>query len=839
MIHVLEARLRGLRRWLSRSEWSLRFLSLEKLPETGGERGLVLIQIDGLSRGQLEKALKRGRMPFLRNLIRREGYRLHDVYSGMPSTTAAAQGEIFYGCKCGVPAFGYRERKDRRYMNLLIPECAQRVEQALAKRGQGLCEGGSSYSNIYSGGAKESHWAASELNATAMLKGANPLGFLVVVLWNFGSVLRLVGLLGLELCIALYDSVRGAVILGEVRQELLFVLSRVLACVGLRELITVMSSMDVTRGLPVVHVNYVGYDEQSHRRGPSSKFAHYSLRGIDDCIKRVCSAAHRSSRRDYDVWIYSDHGQENTYHYRKEQKRSIEEAVADALGEEITGRGGKVRPSLRSQHHVGNRVEEILLRRTGTRSERDDGRGERSADMGGGDAGRESPSTFVIAVGPLGHIYLSGRPEGPGLEIIARRLVERAGIPMVMFAEGPADPGGPPRAVVFTPEGRFTLPADSGAVLGAGHPFRDECGRDMVEVAHHEDAGDLVIIGWRPKGRPLSFVSENGGHGGCGSEETHAFGLFPGNAPLPHHGGYLRHGEIREAALRLRGTPSEAMAYHRRPRSADRTLRVMTYNIHGCGGMDGKVSSARIARVIAHYEPDIVALQECYGQKRGDQLRAIAAELKANYHFPSDLHMEQDAYGNALLSAHPLRLRKEGKLPTLPSGRPIEERGAQWATVEIHGTLVNVINCHLGLFSLERQRQAEALMGPEWLGGVLEGPAILLGDFNAFPSSSCYRIITDTFFEAQESAEGHKPRNTFWGRYPVSRIDHIFCSRDIKTLGVEIPRTHLTRLASDHLPLLAELALPEAELRSAPPSSGLASASRGAMALRPGGSSGS
>ena len=89
MIHVLEAKLRGLRRRLSRSEWSLRFLNLQKLPEAGAERGLVLIQIDGLSRGQLAKAMKRGRMPFLRKLLRREGYRLHDVYSGMPSTTAA------------------------------------------------------------------------------------------------------------------------------------------------------------------------------------------------------------------------------------------------------------------------------------------------------------------------------------------------------------------------------------------------------------------------------------------------------------------------------------------------------------------------------------------------------------------------------------------------------------------------------------------------------------------------------------------------------------------------------------------------------------------------------
>src|SRR5438067_1785772 len=54
LIHVLESRLRQMRRWLSRSEWSLRFLGLSKIREPGAERGLVLIQIDGLSRQQLE-----------------------------------------------------------------------------------------------------------------------------------------------------------------------------------------------------------------------------------------------------------------------------------------------------------------------------------------------------------------------------------------------------------------------------------------------------------------------------------------------------------------------------------------------------------------------------------------------------------------------------------------------------------------------------------------------------------------------------------------------------------------------------------------------------------------
>jgi endonuclease/exonuclease/phosphatase family metal-dependent hydrolase len=221
--------------------------------------------------------------------------------------------------------------------------------------------------------------------------------------------------------------------------------------------------------------------------------------------------------------------------------------------------------------------------------------------------------------------------------------------------------------------------------------------------------------------------------------------------------------------------------------------------------MDGKVSTARIARVIAQYEPDVIALQESYGARKGEQAQAIARELIDAFHYPAGLAVLQDDYGNAILSAAPMRLIKAGPLPTLP-GRGIEIRGAIWAALEIEETGLHFLNTHLGLYALERQRQAEALMGPEWLGSeACAGPAILCGDFNAFPSSTAYRTLTGRLREAQENVKGHKPRNTFFGRHPVFRIDHIFCNQGIRALGVEVPRTHLTRLASDHLPIVAEM----------------------------------
>jgi endonuclease/exonuclease/phosphatase family metal-dependent hydrolase len=789
LIHVIDARLRQLRRWFSRSEWSLRLLRLPKADQDH-KRGLVLIQIDGLAKAQLEKALKRGRMPFLSKLLRREGYHLHDVYSGIPSTTAAAQAELFYGVPGAIPAFAYKEKDHNRYVKLILPECASRLECDFAERGQGLLQGGSAHGNMYSGGADEAHWCASGLGASDILKNANFLGILAVLVWNFSSVLRLIGLLLTEMGVALYDSVRGAISRHEVRQELLFIFSRVFVVVGLRELNAVQASMDVARGLPIVHVNFVGYDEQSHRRGPSSKFAHFALLGIDNCIERIWKAAHRSFRRDYDVWIYSDHGQEDAVPYAKENHRPLEDAVAEALGAHVASPTAMRRAPrmVRSEHAGGTRMEGYLLRRSGTKI---------SAE-----APVSPGSPVVIAVGPYGHIYLAETPDPGKRDGLARRLVDKANIPMVLFPDRPG------RAVAVTPEGRFELPRDASRVLGPLHAFPEECARDLVLSCHHPHSGDFVIAGWRPHGRPVTFVWENGAHGGPGYHETHAFGLFPVNAPLPPHGTYLRYLHIREAAMHVRGTPSSVRTYPRRKRAAERTLRVMTYNIHGCGGMDGKLSTDRIARVIAQYEPDIVALQECYGAKRGEQARAIAAELKEAYHFPNALSVQQDEYGNAILSVFPMEPVKAGRLPTLP-GKTIEIRGAQWVRLDFHGAPLHFLNTHLGLFSIERQLQAEALSGPEWMGSESCGnPVILCGDFNALPSSTVYRTLTGRLREAQENAAGHRPRYTFPGRYPISRIDHIFCSTEFRTLKVEVPRTHLTRLASDHLPIVAEMVLP-------------------------------
>lgn len=241
----------------------------------------------------------------------------------------------------------------------------------------------------------------------------------------------------------------------------------------------------------------------------------------------------------------------------------------------------------------------------------------------------------------------------------------------------------------------------------------------------------------------------------------------------------------------------------------------MTYNVHGCVGTDGRLDVGRIAAVIAQSRPDVVALQELdVGRARSggvDQAHAIASRLGMSFHFNSAMQVEEEQYGDAILSTLPLRLVKSGPLPTPPRLSRLEPRGALWVSVEMGGGAVQIVNTHLGLVPLEQRAQAARLLGRDWLGHAdcRAGPTILLGDFNAAPRYAVYKSFATRLRDVQRNADGTRRRGrsvrTFPSRMPMLRIDHVFVSPDIDVLGVHAPDSTLARIASDHLPLVVDL----------------------------------
>src|SRR5215471_17965145 len=165
------------------------------------------------------------------------------------------------------------------------------------------------------------------------------------------------------------------------------------------------------------------------------------------------------------------------------------------------------------------------------------------------------------------------------------------------------------------------------------------------------------------------------------------------------------------------------------------SLRVVTYNVHKCRGMDGRVSATRVAEVLGEVDADIIALQEVMEH----QAEAISAELKLPFVLGENRKHGEYAYGNVLLSRFPIRMMRNYDLSV--HGR--EERGCLRADVVLNGDgLLHVFNVHLGTALVERRHQGRKLIAPELLNDVeIRSPRLVLGDFNEWTSGLATRLL--------------------------------------------------------------------------------------------------
>ena len=243
--------------------------------------------------------------------------------------------------------------------------------------------------------------------------------------------------------------------------------------------------------------------------------------------------------------------------------------------------------------------------------------------------------------------------------------------------------------------------------------------------------------------------------------------------------------------------------------------RILTYNVHRCSGTDGRLDVGRIAAVIAAENADIVALQEVdVGRARTggvDQAHRIAERLKMTSRFHAALKVEEELYGDAILTCLPERVIKVGPLPGYRPIPQLEPRGALLVAVEVApGVEVQVLNTHLGLVPREQQIQAAAIVGDGWLGRAeRRDPLILIGDFNAVARSLVWRTFAAILNDATKGRRG--PRiATFPSQAPMLRIDHVFVSNGVKVTGMHVPATPLAKIASDHRPLVMDFEIESA-----------------------------
>lgn len=224
-------------------------------------------------------------------------------------------------------------------------------------------------------------------------------------------------------------------------------------------------------------------------------------------------------------------------------------------------------------------------------------------------------------------------------------------------------------------------------------------------------------------------------------------------------------------------------------------LRVLVYNVRGF-----RAGVEAVAGVVAPLGPDLLLVQEC-GARRSLRGFARACGLEA---VSGPLSPWRRRIRNAVLVRPPFRV-VEHRLHAFHGSRRFYPRGAVVAQIGRAGRRFDALSAHLGLASGERLRHARLLT--DVVAGF-EGSVVLGVDLNEPPEAPAARWIGERLWDAW-TAVGDGEGATFPSEEPTARIDYCFLSegiavRDAKVLdGPEVAR------ASDHRPLLADLALPD------------------------------
>ena len=235
------------------------------------------------------------------------------------------------------------------------------------------------------------------------------------------------------------------------------------------------------------------------------------------------------------------------------------------------------------------------------------------------------------------------------------------------------------------------------------------------------------------------------------------------------------------------------------------SVRIATYNIHKCRGMDSRVSLERVAEVIREIEVDIVALQEVVRAKEQDQLTELARLAEyPHIAFGENRKHRGGGYGNALLSKFPIEHSRNYDV-TIPGREP---RGLLRADLRLaSGELLHVLNIHLGTGLMERRGQSSLLLHEEvLLSKEFSAPRILLGDFNEWTRGKATKLLSKHFRSAETKpahATAAQKMRSYPGFLPVLHLDHIYYDDALKLKTFRLHRSRKALLASDHVPLVA------------------------------------
>ncbi|NIV33668.1 MAG: phage holin family protein [Anaerolineae bacterium] len=509
-------------------------------PEETDVPGVLFLEIDGLARPVLERAIGKGYAPNLARWLQEGSHRLVSWECDLSSQTSASQAGILHGSNHNIPAFRWWDRQHKKLVASSSPDDVARLEEERSDGNGLLADNGASRGNMFSGDAPNVMNTASTIKDLSRFHTTDFYAFFLDP-YNFSRTLLL----------TIWDIILEKVQfwqarrkdtqprLGKDKRGGIYPLLRAFTTVLMRELNIQTLIGDMFAGVPSAYATFVGYDEVAHHSGVESEDAFDALDKLDQQLGRLASAA-KQAPRPYHLVFLSDHGQSAGATFKQRYHMTLEDLVQQLLQEYRVEGAPDVHEdwkhvnvflteAIQSQSKAVSRPLGQALRRKTVDGQVAVGPEAAAGDAAAGESADRAP-IIVLASGNLGLVYSTRLDERATLEEIEtlypgllEGLAAHEGIGFLMVRS--REQG----AVVIGAGGRTYLANDRVEGENPLAGFGPNAADHLRRTDGFPDAPDILVNSfYRVETNEVAAFEELiGSHGGLGGFQTQPFVLFP------------------------------------------------------------------------------------------------------------------------------------------------------------------------------------------------------------------------------------------------------------------------------------------------------------------------
>jgi hypothetical protein len=510
-------------------------------------RGFIVVQIDGLSYEHLIQAVAAGHMPYLGRLLASRRLVVSSWRCGVPSTTPAVQAGIMFGNRFDIPGFRWYEKDRRQGIESKLPDSLRTMRARVSPGHPGILRGGSCYVSMFDGDAEVALFTLSTLHRQRFFESVRGMGLFLLFLLSPFRMLRVSWLttigylskLSRRLVALARPSVENPF---DVFSPFLQALSETL----FTEVQTFGVMLDIYRRAPAIYANYTTYDDVIHKAGLDHQAAFRTLHDIDKRIRQINRMRARYRKRQYDLYVISDHGNTPAVPFSWLNGASLAQYIAAEVGQEppVDERVGSREHWVDKAHYLADELRGLeesdslpRLRRTLAAVRRYVDR--RLTDVPELDYNLARQQDVVVsASGPLAHLYFNVSPRP--LDIAEVLILYPYLLDALLATPGIGAVAG--RAGSQT----LVLGRRGGAVAIGGEEERGEGVHPLAQfgdvayaaaqlhyLTHFPHSGDLIVLGaMEVDGQVVAFEEQVATHGGLGGPQVRPFIARPPECPL-------------------------------------------------------------------------------------------------------------------------------------------------------------------------------------------------------------------------------------------------------------------------------------------------------------------